>query len=63
MATLGIGTGSSRLEETPEVEDAKEQGAVKNHILEIFLIFIFPLISNFFYFLLVRTLFFNISRL
>ncbi len=63
MATLGIGAGSSRLEENPEVEDAKEQGAVKNHILEFFLIFLFPHISKFFYFLSVRTLFFNISRL
>ncbi len=48
MATLGIGTVSNRLEENPEVDDAKKHGAAKNHILEFFLIFLFTLISNFF---------------
>ena len=43
MATLGIGTGSSRLEENPEVEAAEEEGAVHNHILKCFLTFLFPL--------------------
>ena len=28
VANFGIGTGSSRLEEIPEVEDAEEEGAI-----------------------------------
>ncbi len=36
MATLGIGTGSSRLEENPEIEDIEKEGAVHQHILPFF---------------------------
>jgi hypothetical protein len=35
VANFGIGTGSSRLEEIPEVEDAEEEGAI--HFFFVFL--------------------------
>jgi hypothetical protein len=58
VATLGIGIVSSRLEENLEIEDEEQEGAVHQHILPFFLSFLFPQ-----YFLSIRILFFNISRL
>jgi hypothetical protein len=43
VATLGIGTWSSRLEENPEMDDAEQEGAVLHHILPFILPFTFRL--------------------
>jgi hypothetical protein len=43
VATLGIGTGSSRLEENPELENAEQEGAGLHHILPFIITFTFPL--------------------
>ena len=43
MATLGTGVGSSRLEENPEEEDAKDEGAQFLAHPYIFFTFVFPL--------------------
>ena len=51
VAALGIGTGSSRLEENPEIEDVEQEGAVPSTnpclVYQISFSTIVPFISNF----------------